>query len=92
MQTTEPILEAMRRQPFLPFQIHMRGGRVHEVRSRDFIAVSPTGKSAVLVKMDGLEIINVRLISELVVPGLEVSPPAHEGGKAENTQVTPAAN
>ena len=70
MLTTEPIRELMNRQPFLPFKIHMRGGKVHEVRHPDYIAVSPTGKSAVILNADGMEILNVRLIAELVVPGL----------------------
>jgi len=71
MLTTESIREAMRRQPFLPFKIHMRGGKVHEVHHPDYIAVSPTGKSAVILNADGMEILNVRLIAEIVVPGLE---------------------
>jgi hypothetical protein len=70
MLTTEPIVEAMHRLPFLPFRIHMRGGKVHEVRHPDYIAVSPTGRSAVILNVDGMEIVNVRLVAELVVPGL----------------------
>jgi hypothetical protein len=79
MLTTEPILEAMHRLPFLPFKIQMRGGKVHEVRNRDHIAVSPSGKAAVVVNVDGIEIVNVRLIAELVVPGLEEAKPPNEG-------------
>ena len=78
MPTTESIREAMNRRPFLPFEIRMRGGKVHQVAHHDYIAVSPTGKSAVLLTMDGFEVLNVRLISELVVPGLPESPPASE--------------
>lgn len=78
MLTTESIREAMNRRPFLPFKIQMRGGKVHEVVSPDYVAVSPTGKSAVLLTMDGVEILNVRLISELVVPGLEEPPSVPE--------------
>jgi hypothetical protein len=70
MPTIEDIRRAMRRRPFLPFRIVMRGGETHEIPDPDFIAVSPIGKSAVLLDNQGMRILNVRLIAELVVPGL----------------------
>ena len=65
MLTTEPIREAMHRQPFLPFKILMRGGKIHEVRHPDSIAVSPAGRSAVILNADGMEIVNVDVVVRL---------------------------
>jgi hypothetical protein len=78
MPTTEDIRQAMHRRPFLPFKIVMRGGQTHNVPDPDFIAISPIGKSAVILDAQGMQVLNVRLIAEIVVPGLpaeEEAPP-----------------
>lgn len=59
--------------PFQPFIIQLADGRQFRVHHLDYIATSPTGRSAVLYEDDGgFEIIDLLLVASLEV---DLTPP-----------------
>ena len=57
-----------RAQPFQPFVVQLADGRAIPVKHQEFMALSPTGRSAVVYAQDGgFEIIDVLLITGLEV-------------------------
>jgi hypothetical protein len=57
-----------RAQPFVPFVIHLADGRQVRVEHPELMALSPTGRSAVVYGKDGaFEIIDVMLVTSLQV-------------------------
>jgi len=57
-----------RAQPFVPFVIRLADGRQVRVEHPELIALSPTGRSAVVYGKDGaFEIIDVMLVTGLQV-------------------------
>lgn len=60
--------QLLRAQPFRPFRIHLADGRAFAVQHPDFVARSPTGRSAVVYGPDGaFEILDLVLVSSLEV-------------------------
>ena len=63
------IREAVNAVPFVPFEIHRADGRVSRVEHPDFIALTPSGRSVVVVRneagQDRQETIAVSLIIAL---------------------------
>ncbi len=67
MQTKE-LQSVYRAQPFRPFVIHLADGRNVRVEHPEFMALAPTGRSAVVYGKGGaLEIIDVLLVTSLKV-------------------------
>lgn len=58
-----------RAQPFQPFVLHLADGRAVRVAHPEFVALSPTGRNAVVYTKDGaFEIIDVMLVTSIEVP------------------------
>ncbi len=57
-----------RAQPFQPFVVHLADGREIGVEHPEFMALAPTGRSAVVYGGDGgFEVIDVLLVTSLEV-------------------------
>ena len=76
--TVEQLVSVMHAEPFRPFTIHMGDGREFLVKHPDFIARSPTRRTAIVYgEDDGHSILDLLLVTEL-----EVHPPAKPGAAA----------
>ena len=54
--------------PFRPFTIRMADGRAFEVVHRDFVAMSPTGRTAIVYEgNENFGVLDLLLMSELQV-------------------------
>ena len=75
------VIEQLRRlymaQPFRPFMMHLADGRQLPVVHRDFIMVSPSGRTAIVYQPDD----SFNIVDLLLVTDLEVKP---EGGQKSN--------
>jgi hypothetical protein len=69
MATLEQVRDAMHRQPFLPFTVHLVDGRSILVKHPDFIAIpeSPRGRN-LTIHDKGLHLIDMGLVVEVHVP------------------------
>jgi hypothetical protein len=66
--TTEQFRGMLHQQPFLPFTIRMADGRAFEVAHRDFVAISPTGRTIIIYQDDeNFSVLDLLLMSELQV-------------------------
>ena len=76
MAPREQVREAMHRQPFLGFTVHLVDGRSFHVRHPDFISVSenPRGREVTLHDK-GTHRLDVLLIQEIEEPEVPVPPP-----------------
>ncbi len=71
----EVLVQLQRSQPFRAYRIHMADGRHLDVNHPDFVARSPTGRTAIVYKVDEtFEVIDLLLVSSLeVLDGTERS-------------------
>ena len=69
---TEQFRAMLHQQPFRPFTIHMADGRAVEVAQRDFVAMSPTGRT-VIVYQDNEDFQCARLVADVGTAGREWS-------------------
>jgi hypothetical protein len=66
--TTEQFRAMLHQQPFRPFTIRMADGRAFEVAHRDFVAMSPTGRTIIVYQHDeNFSVLDLLLMSELQV-------------------------
>ena len=66
--TTEQFRAMLHQQPFRPFTIRMADGRAFEVAHRDFVAISPTGRTAIVYQdNEYFSVLDLLLMSELQV-------------------------
>lgn len=66
--TVEQLVQMQRAQPFRPYRIHLADGRHVDVEHPDFVARSPTGRTAIVYKADETsEVIDLLLVSSLEV-------------------------
>ena len=66
--TIERIRELYDVQPFQPFVMHLADGRAIPVRSREFIASAPSGRTIVIFQPDdSMNIIDLLLVTDLEV-------------------------
>ena len=73
MQVKE-LRSVYRAQPFKPFIVRLADGRSVRVRHPEFMALSPTGRSAVVyAKGGGFEIVDLPLIAGIEVPGVNAT-------------------
>ncbi len=78
--TSEKIREACKAQPFRPFRLHLGSGRVLNVRHPEFVAVSPSGRTAAIYgPRDELEIIDI-----LMVQSIEYRRNGRRGGRTHS--------
>lgn len=68
--------------PFVPFKIRLADGRAHMIPHRDFLMLSPGGRTAIVYRTDeAFSIIDVLLITELE-PNAVIQPPTPAAGGA----------
>jgi len=66
--TREQLVQVMHAQPFQRFRIHLADGRQLDVNHPDFLARSPSGRTAILYKPDEtFEVIDLLLVASLEV-------------------------
>jgi len=66
--TTEQFRATLHQSPFRPFTIRMADGRAFDVAHRDFVALSPSGRTVIVfVSEESYSILDLLLISELDV-------------------------
>jgi hypothetical protein len=54
--------------PFRPFTISLAGGRAHRVTHRDYLSLSPSGRTAIVYRDDdSFSILDVLLVTEVEV-------------------------
>ena len=71
----EEIREAQRRQPFIPFTMHLADGRDFTVNHPDFLFVSGSGRLARVEDLDGNgEMIDPLLVVSLTIPAGRAEP------------------
>ena len=64
----EQFRATLHQQPFRPFKIRMADGRSFDVLHRDFVAISPNGRSAIVFQQDeSYSVLDLLLMSELQV-------------------------
>ena len=64
--TIEQVLQKQHAQPFRPYRIHLADGRHLDVQHPDFLARSPSGRTAtVYTSDDGSEVIDLLLVTSL---------------------------
>ena len=67
--TSEQLKATLRQQPFRPFTIRMVDGRSFTVSHPEWVMVSPTGRTAILVEPDdSYSIVYLMLMNELEIP------------------------
>jgi hypothetical protein len=66
--TVEQFRATLHQQPFRPFTIRMADGRAFEVVHRDFVALSPAGRTVIVFQRDETySVLDLLLMSELQV-------------------------
>jgi hypothetical protein len=75
--TVEQIRRVYESQPFRPFILHLADGRQVAVAHREFLALSPTGRTVIVYQPD--ESFNV--VDLLLVTDLEFEPESGRRGK-----------
>ena len=65
--TKETIREHVNANPFRPFTLRLTNGRACEVPARDFVSLSPSGRTVVVYTADGdgVRLLDVALITEI---------------------------
>ena len=64
----EELVQMQRSQPFRAYRIHMADGRYLDVQHPDFVARSPSGRTAIVYKVDEtFEVIDLLRVSSLEV-------------------------
>lgn len=63
--TTEQFRATLHQQPFRPFTIRMADGRAFEIAHRDFVAMSPSGRTIIVFQTDeSYSVLDLLLMSE----------------------------
>ncbi len=57
-------------EPFEPFALHLADGREIPVRHREFITISPSGRTAIVYQLDD----SFNIVDLMLVTSLEVKP------------------
>lgn len=66
--TADQFRATLHQQPFCPFTIRMADGRAFEVAHRDFVAMSPSGRTVIVYESDeSYSVLDLLLMSELQV-------------------------
>ena len=66
--------------PFQPFTIHLAGGRSFPIPHRDFLSISPSGRTVIAYQTgDVFSFLDLRLVTELSVEGQSVGPAPADG-------------
>jgi hypothetical protein len=66
--TIEQLKKAHSAQPFKPFDVRLADGRSIEVPHPEFMAMSPTGRTVIIVRPDDdYHVVDLLLVTDLVV-------------------------
>jgi hypothetical protein len=64
--TIEQLRAAREANPFCPFTIHLADGRTHRIPHRDYLSMSPTGRTVIVYQADDAwSILDLLLVTEL---------------------------
>jgi hypothetical protein len=77
--TVNQVRAAMHTQPFRPFTVQLAGGRSYLVRYPDFISVDEAGRDMVIHDAEGIHLIEMPLVVEIIIPPAAAVP----GGNGE---------
>ncbi|MGL4512778.1 MAG: hypothetical protein ACRCT8_06780 [Lacipirellulaceae bacterium] len=67
--TTEQFRKIQQAHPFQPFRMRMADGRVFDVPHRDFVALSPTGRTVIVFDIEGAaSCLDLLLMTEIEIP------------------------
>jgi hypothetical protein len=67
--TIDELRATLRQDPFRPFTMHMVDGRTFRVMHRDYMALSPSGRTVIVFQPDeSYSVLDMLLMSELEVP------------------------
>lgn len=75
--TIEQLRLAREANPFRPFTVHLADGRSHRVPHRDYLSMSPGGRTVIVYESDEAgHILDALLITELLIdkPGVATAP------------------
>ncbi|MBX9626819.1 MAG: hypothetical protein K2X82_23665 [Gemmataceae bacterium] len=73
--TVDQLRTAREANPFRPFVLHAAGGRSFRVPHRDYISISPSGRTVIVYQTnDAFSILDLLLITELEVEPLPGAP------------------
>lgn len=75
--TIEQLRLAREANPFRPFTVHLADGRSHRVPHRDYLSMSPGGRTVIVYESDEAgHILDALLITELSIdkPGVATAP------------------
>ncbi len=62
------LVQLHKAEPFQPFRIHLADGRHLDVKHPEFLAHTPKGRTAILMRLDGtFEIVDLMLVTSLEV-------------------------
>ena len=66
--TIEQLRATREAHPFRPFTIHLADGRSYRVPHRDYVSMSPTGRTVIVYEPDdSYRILDLLLVTELAV-------------------------
>ncbi len=66
--TIEQLRTAREANPFRPFTIHLADGRSHRVPHRDYLSMSPTGRTVIVYQSgEAFSILDLLLVTELTI-------------------------
>lgn len=67
--TIDQLQQIMHAQPFKPFRLYLADGRSLDIVHPDFVARSPSGRTAIVYKSDeSFEIVDLLLVVSIDVP------------------------
>ena len=71
--TIEQLRATREAQPFRPFTLYLAGGRSYRVPHRDYLSMSPSGRTVIIYQNDeSFSILDLLLVTEIVVEGADV--------------------
>jgi hypothetical protein len=66
--TMEQLRNTLNAAPFRPFTIHVADGRAYNVAHREFISMSPSGRTLIVyAEGDAFSIVDLLLVTDLVI-------------------------
>lgn len=77
--TPEQLQNVYDAQPFQPFQLHLADGRSLEIPHREFLAIHPRGRTAVVFRPDG----SFNIVDVMLITGVEVQVRSRNGDDAD---------
>ena len=81
--TAEKLRDTRDANPFRPFMIHMADGRSLRVPHRDYLSMSPGGRTVIVYQADeSFSILDLLLVNELTIDAPAVQRPTEGNGTA----------